>query len=251
MNINWFEIIAQMINFFILLFILHKLFYKPVIKSMEGRQQRIRDKQDEADEKMKKADELIALYERKTKELENNKEKQLEEASNKADEKREALIATYKEEAEEKRRDYMNEVEEEQEHFMQEVRTILGKNAVKIAAHILEMISGDDLDNKSFDAFMEKVRSLDRETLHEEAETGEERILMISSKIMAKDQKETLEEVLREKLDTFRGIDYQVDEELIHGYELKLETLTVHTNIKKYVQESEKQVLQTLEKSSS
>ena len=251
MNINWFEIIAQMINFFILLFILHKLFYQPVIKSMEGRQQRIRDKQDEADEKMKKADELIALYERKTKELENNKEKQLEEASIKADEKREALIATYKEEAEEKRRDYMNEVEEEQEHFLQELRMSLGKNAVKIASHILEMITGDDLDKKSFDAFMDKIRSLDRENLQEEDETGEERILMISSKIMAKDQKETLEEVLREKLDTFRGIDYQVDEELIHGYELKLETLTVHTNIKKYVQESEKQVLQTLEKSSS
>lgn len=35
MEISWFEIGAQIINFFILLFALNKLFYEPVTEAME------------------------------------------------------------------------------------------------------------------------------------------------------------------------------------------------------------------------
>jgi F0F1-type ATP synthase membrane subunit b/b' len=36
MEINWFQIVAQMVNFFILLFLLNRLFYKPVASGYAG-----------------------------------------------------------------------------------------------------------------------------------------------------------------------------------------------------------------------
>ena len=41
MQIEWFEILAQVFNFFILLLILRKIFYKPINQVMENRQEKI------------------------------------------------------------------------------------------------------------------------------------------------------------------------------------------------------------------
>lgn len=248
MNINWFEIIAQMINFFILLFLLQKLFYKPVIKAMNDRQQRLMDNQKKSEEKMKKAAELIETYNQNLAELEKEKDRQLEMAKQQAQEKKEALIAAYREEAEQKRSDYLKEVDEEQERFIHDLGAALGNNAVKIAEHILGSFSEEKLSEKVFDAFIKKVEAIDEDTLKEDIESKDERIILISSEELSDEQKETLEKVLTKKLDTFKEISYEVEEELIQGYELKLETLTVHTNVRKYLEEAEKNIQQIIEK---
>jgi F-type H+-transporting ATPase subunit b len=248
MNINWFEIIAQMINFFILLFLLQKLFYKPVIKAMNDRQQRLMDNQKKSEEKMKKAAELIETYNQNLAELEKEKDRQLEMAKQQAQEKKEALIATYREEAEQKRSDYLKEVDEEQERFIHDLGAALGNNAVKIAEHILGSFSEEKLSEKVFDSFIKKVEDIDEDTLKEDIESKDERIILISSEELSDEQKEILEKVLTKKLDTFKEISYEVEEELIQGYELKLETLTVHTNVRKYLEEAEKNIQQIIEK---
>lgn len=248
MQIKWFEIIAQVINFFILLFLLYKLFYKPVIKSMEDRQQRIRDIQNEADGKMKEADTLIETYKQKLAEWEETKEIQMAEAVKEVQEKKEALIQAYKEEAEQKRKAFFNEVTEEEDRFLHEVRKALGKSAVTIASEILRTISKEALSKKIFESFMEKIQSLDQEILQEEIGSTEDRIILLSAKPLIKSQKDQLEKILSEKLNTFGEITYEVDENLIQGFELNFRSLTVHTNIKHYLGEAEQNIQKILEK---
>ena len=65
MQIEWFEIIAMIINFFLTLFILQKLLYKPVVKAMDERQERIQKAQIEAEAKMEDAKKLISDYDKK------------------------------------------------------------------------------------------------------------------------------------------------------------------------------------------
>ncbi|MDW7671751.1 MAG: hypothetical protein SCK57_08370 [Bacillota bacterium] len=248
MNINWFEIIAQMINFFILLFLLYKVFYKPVNKAMDDRQQRIRDNQKKAEEKMKKADALIETYNHNLAELEKEKDQQVEMAKQQAQEKKEELMAAYKEEAAQKRSDYIKEVDEEQERFIHDLRAALGHNAVKIAEHILGAFSEAKLSEKVFESFVKKVEEIDEETLKEDMESKDERIILLSSEKLSEEQKETLEKVIKEKVGTYKEIAYEVDDALIQGYELKLETLTVHTNVRKYLEEAEKNIQEIIRK---
>lgn len=65
MQINWFEITAQVINFFIILFILQKFFYGPVMDVMEKRQKKIQESLMKADRKMEEAKKLITEYNEK------------------------------------------------------------------------------------------------------------------------------------------------------------------------------------------
>ena len=248
MNINWFEIIVQMINFFILLFILQKLFYKPVIKAMEDRQERINNIRNEADRKREEADELIQEYEQNKKELEEKKEKMMDEAIKEADEKKESLLESYKEEAREKRESYINEVKEEKENFLNELRSTLGRSSVNIASKILETITEEELTDKIFKTFIKKIESLEKEKINEEIKLSKEEIILSSSETLSEKQKDTFEKTISDKFNDSIEIEYEVDEDLIKGFELKLESLTVHTNIKNYLKEAEDNIKEIIDK---
>ena len=57
MNIDIFTFSAQIINFLILLFILNKLVYKPIIKAMKDRNNKIQKNISDAESKFKEAEE--------------------------------------------------------------------------------------------------------------------------------------------------------------------------------------------------
>lgn len=248
MQINWFEIVAQMINFFILLFLLQKFFYKPVVNAMEERQKRISKAQEEAEEKSKKADGLIQKYDHKMVEIKEEKREILEKAQKEAQEKKEKLLQEYKEEAEEKRKNFFKEIQEEKELFMKDLRIKLGQNAVKIASAILDSISSKELEEEIFQSFLEKICHIEEEVQIENFSLQGEDIILTSYKVLSKDRKERLKQTLKKSLGDFKELSFEVEENLIIGYELKLETFTIHTNIRKYLEEVEKNILETLEK---
>lgn len=249
MNINWFEIIAQMINFFILLFLLHKLLYKPVINAMEQRQEKISKDKNEADAKMKDANALIEEYENKMAGIKEKEKKILENSKDQAQEEKEALIEKYKKEAQDKGDEFLKEIQEEEENFLSEIRKSLGENALKIASNILSILSKKKLQESVFDTFVDKIKKLDADTLKDEMKSKDKTLELIASESLSEEQKTYFEERLKEKID-YKTINYRIDENLIVGYELKLESITIHTNIKKYLDEAEKSIMKTLEKES-
>ena len=113
MNINWFEVFAQMVNFVVLLFVLQKLFYKPLTEAMAERQQAIAKVQEEAAKKMMEADATITDYHEKLAAIEETAQQTLENAKREAESTKNALLKTYRMQADEKRQTYLNELEDE------------------------------------------------------------------------------------------------------------------------------------------
>ena len=247
MNISWFEIIAQIVNFFVILFILQKLLYKPVMKAMAQRQERIQKAQIEADAKMKDATELVAVYDKKIEEIYNEKRKILEEARTQAQEKKERLLVDYQEEAESKRRAYFKEIEDEKDQFVRHLRKNLGESAVKIASHILNDISSKELEGEVFKTFVSEIKNIDQRIADPGELKEEEHVLVHSFRALSQPGKKTLEEVIKKQLPNVKQIDYEKDPALILGYALYLETYTVHTNIKNYLDEIEKDIIERLD----
>ncbi len=247
MQINWFEIVAQVINFFLILFILQKLLYKPVINAMKSRQERIEKSQIEADEKYKEAEELVIQYDGKIAEIDKEKREILEDARNQAQEKKESLLVDYKEEAENKRKAYLKEIEDEKEHFIVKLRKNLGENAVKIASHILNTISSKELEEEVFNTFVSNLKDLEENLPNKEVLIEEDYVNILSSRNLTDDKKKTIESILKAQMKNIKNVNFQVDESLILGYELDLETYTVHTNIKHYLENIEKEIINNLD----
>lgn len=246
MNISWFEIVAQIINFFIILFILQKLLYKPVLKAMSKRQERISKAQNEADEKMKEANKLIDEYDKKIEDIQNEKRNILDDARKQAQEKKESLLEDYKKEAENKRNVYLKEIEDEKENFEKNLRKKLGNSAVKIASHIFDTISSKELEKEIFDTFILNLKELNNNTPNQDI-SKEETIEIHSFKELSQDEKETIENALKEQIKEIKNITYETDESLVLGYELNLETYTLHTNIKNYLNNVQKDIIENLD----
>ena len=248
MQIDWFEIVAQIINFFIILFILQKLLYKPVINMMETRQERIQKDQIEAEEKMNKAEELISEYDTKIAGVEDEKREILDDARDQAQERKQELLEIYKEEAENKRQVYLNEIEDEKELFIKNLRKKLGQNAVKLASHILSNISSKELEDEIFNTFLENIRNL-KDNIEEPGLLDEEKdIELYSAEELSQDKKEKIKEVLGEQVENLDHLEFAVDEDLVLGYQLSLETYTVHTDIKNYLDSIEEEIIEEIEK---
>jgi F0F1-type ATP synthase membrane subunit b/b' len=246
MSINWFEVTAQIINFFLILFILQKLLYKPVLKAMAERQRRTLEAQIEADNKMSDANKLVANYERKVADIEGEKRRILDDAKVQAGATKEDLLEKYKTEAESKRRAYLKEIEDEKYNFTLNLRKNLGASAIKIASHLLASISSKDLEDEVFGRFIENLKDL-RHSLPNFDSLEEETVNIHSYRDLSHGEKQAIENALQDYSDIIKTIIYQKDPKLVLGYELNLDTYTFHANIENYLNIVEKEIIENLD----
>lgn len=247
MEISWFEIGAQIINFFLLLFILNKLFYKPVIKAMENRRVRIFKAEKEAKEKMEQAETLINDYDKKILSIEKEKTHILDRHRRQALEEKESLLVKYEKEARDKREIYLKEIEEEKEFFIKRLRQELGSKAVEIASKILSTISSKDLEEEVFRAFIEDLKGLKERIPHKDSLYKESQINLYSARELKEKEKDQIKASLEESMTNVEDISFEINKDLILGYELNLESYTVHNSIKTYLNEIEGDISSLLE----
>lgn len=246
MSINWFEVTAQIINFFLILFILQKLLYKPVLRAMAERQRRTLEAQEQADNKMRDANKLVASYESKVADIEGEKRKILDDAKVQAEETKDALLEKYRNEAESKRKAYLKEIEDEKYNFTLNLRKSLGANAIKIASHLLASISSKELEDEVFGRFIDNLKDLSHSIPNFDS-LEEETVTIHSYRDLSHGEKQVIETVLQDYGDIIRTINYQKDPRLILGYELNLDTYTVHANIENYLNIVEKEIIENLD----
>ena len=250
MEINWFVILATMVNFFILMFLLNRLFYKPVIKAMDERQARLAAQKAEAVRILEEANEQSAEYRQQLANIEDTRQTLLAKARQEAKEQFDGMVEKYQQEADRKREFFMQEVAKEQDSFLGEVREVLGESAVKLAGDIINTLAAEDLEHRTFSLFLEQVRSIDSARLADEASasTGNYNATLLSSKGVTPEQRKAIEDSLQEALGTLPDISYEEDPELVLGFELRFDTLVIQKNVRKYLQETQANILNTLEK---
>ena len=246
MTISWFEILAQIINFFVLLAILQFLFYKPVMKAMEDRKERILSEEKAAKAEMDKAKSLIHNYRDKINNIEEEKEKMLLTYKEEAKEVKEEMLKKYKDEADQKRENYLKEIQEEKDSFIETLRQDLGSSAVAIAKKVLQSISTADLENEVYKLFIKDIDNLKENLQKDEMLEDVRQIVVSSSKPLNNEQEREIRRSLRRNLYKVNNISFKVDDSLVLGYEINLETFTIHNSVKNYLNEVESNIKKML-----
>lgn len=247
MELNLFEIIAQIVNFFILLAILQKVFYKPIRKVMAERQAKIDGLVEESKEKRQEADAMIEEYKDKLDSIAIKEQEAMREAREKADSVREELLLQSKLEAEKRREALFQEIEEDKRLMERDIHTALGKGSVQLASNILSYISDSDLEEKMFSVLLKNIGELDSKDQGDLISAQDGTMEMVSANPMSEEQKSTLEDTLKGVFTNLEKVDYQTDESLILGYELKMESYLIQISIKKFLEQTEMNILKTID----
>lgn len=152
-------VIAQIVNFLILMALLKHFLYDRVLEAMDAREERIRDRLESAKEREKAAEETLAEYRKQQRELEETREAELEKARQAAEERRNELIGQAREEVDRKRDQWRRALREDRAALLRDLRNTAGERVFAVCRRVLADLAGADLQEQAVRRFLERLET--------------------------------------------------------------------------------------------
>ena len=220
MTIDWLTVSAQIVNFLILVWLLKRFLYKPVLNAMNQREQRIREQLDDARNREATADERAARYEEETKALAQQRDAVLVEAEEDAKARRKALIATARQEVNETRTQWQAQLEDEKNAFLNELQRSAASMIQEIARNAVRELADAELEALIIDRFLLHLKGLDKAACR--ALTKNRDALRVATAFeLETGVRQELTHALHECFAANLDVDYEREPTLLCGIELR------------------------------
>ena len=165
MSIDWFTFGAQIVNFLVLVWLLRKFLYRPIIGAMDAREAAIRERIESADRKQAEADQQADLYREKNSQLEHRQEELMAEIHQTVAKHKSELLHEAREEIEHSRAAWYEALRREQHALAQEIKRDTGVRAIAIARQALNDFADEDLHQRVVAVFRRRLEKLDEKQL--------------------------------------------------------------------------------------
>jgi F-type H+-transporting ATPase subunit b len=163
MDIDWITVSAQIINFLILVWLLKRFLYQPVIRAMDRREQRVADRLKDAQTREQQAEDEMRRYQDKQTELEDSREALREEARQQAEQEKRRMFDEARDEVKATREHWQQQTEQEKAEFLGSLRKQAAEAIQLIARKALTDLADADLEQHLIQVFIERLKALDKE----------------------------------------------------------------------------------------
>lgn len=161
MQIDWLTVAAQIVNFLVLVWLLQRFLYRPIVSAMAERENRIETRLAEAkDARTQVAAEAERLRAAQA-ELAASREQVLREVQQEADDLRKTLTADLHAEMEARRHSWETHLADERQAFAARLRQRAGHQVIDIVARVLKDYAGSDLAGQLASTFADRLATLD------------------------------------------------------------------------------------------
>ena len=246
MQIDWLTVVAQIVNFMLLVWLLQHFLYGPITSAMQRREERIANKLRDADEKREEADREAAGYRDKQNELETQREQLLADARVEADEKRKVLERKARNDVEQRKLEWLQQVEDQKEEFFTDLRQQTTEQFYTLARRALSDLADAELEEQIVRIFIEKLTALDKYIKEKIATAGSKagnNISVRSRFEMAKSLRQLVTKAIQEEILEAAEVIYEQTSETGIGLELKAGGQTVSWNLDSYLDSLENEVV--------
>lgn len=249
MQVDWFTVGAQIVNFLVLVYLLKRFLYGPIIGAMDRREQRVTGRLREADEREEEAEERVERYRRKEQELEKAREERLEKAREEAEARRKELLDEAREDVEQLRERWREELEREKEALAGELRREVSTFVASALRRTLDDLAGASLEERMVGAFVERLGNLDGEArieLREALAGADEAPRVVTAFELPEAQQERVLEALAEVLGEGVEVSFAERGDLVCGIELRTPGTRLAWSVDGYVSELEERIGESL-----
>lgn len=157
LGINGPFLLAQIINFVILLFLLHRFLYNPLLSMLDARKQRIADGLAAADVARREAEEERARLMAKLEEERAEAQRRIAQASSQAERVKSDILAEARREAEEIRMRARAEAEAEKQRLLNEAQKQIAELAVLATERVVRHGLDESLQQKLIEDFLSEM----------------------------------------------------------------------------------------------
>jgi F-type H+-transporting ATPase subunit b len=254
MQIDWITVVAQIVNFLVLVWLLHRFLYGPIVKAMESREQRIAARLGEAEKREREAAQLAEEYRARQAELGHERARVLAEAEVEAEAKRRKLDETVRREAESLRRDLAEEIADERESFVRDMRRRSAEHVMELARRVLTELSDAKLDEQMAAAFARQLQDLDPEMHEQLAKAGREgggTITIRSRVTLEADAQRRITRAIHQSVIDDAQVHYETSDSVTSGIELSAGSRRLAWTLAGYLDELEQQLQRDLAEATS
>ncbi len=173
MDINWITVFAQVVNFLVLVALLRRFLYRPVLEAMDRRQATIRNHLAEADERRRTADRDAEHLAEERRALAKKRDELLADAAEAAEREKRRWLETARMEVAETRASWRLQVEQEKEEFLRNLRHRSVDAVQTLMGRVLRQLADADLQAQVVSTFIRRLEPLDETTRHALTTTSE------------------------------------------------------------------------------
>jgi F-type H+-transporting ATPase subunit b len=159
LGIDFKVMIAQIINFGILVFILVKFLYRPILKALDDRRKKIKTSLEQAADIEKKHTEAKEEYNSRVLKANQEADHIVEKAKAEAEKTRKAILDKTQKEAEAIRENASKDIESERNALYADVKKSAGKLAIFIVTKVLKQDQGEEFYRKSVEKALEEINA--------------------------------------------------------------------------------------------
>ncbi len=236
MQIDWITTIAQIINFLVLVYLLRRFLYQPIVAAMSRREEDISQRLEQAAQQSTLAQQQSAKYNEKVRELEQQREQLIEEAKREAEAQRTHLLNELRDEIATVRARWQDEVKREQQAFLAQARQLVGEQVCLVARQSLGDLADAELENQILSVFLKKLTKVSAQDKAKLAQSAIKKGLIVQTHFpLAQAMQEKITAIIYEQIAPALLVHFEQTPELICGINLKGPGFKLEWNLESYL----------------
>jgi F-type H+-transporting ATPase subunit b len=239
MLINWFTVCAQALNFLILVWLLKRFLYKPVLAAIDEREKRIATQLQEAEKKKQAAQQEQSDFAHKNEDIEHQRASLLLEATNAAKTAGEQMMGDARKASDELRSKLEKAAQDEISNLSHKLGMLAQEEVFSIARKTLADLAGIGLEERLTEVFADRLHNLkdkERDEIKSSLQTPSKPLMVQSAFELAGPQRSKIQEALKPFIREGDQIDFEVKPNLVSGIELTANDQRIGWNIDEYLE---------------
>lgn len=238
MEINWFTVIAQIVNFLILVWLLKRFLYKPVLNAIHQREKKIAAQLNEAMVKKAETEKERELLRQKNELFDKERAAKIDQVREKVNSEKQRLFKEVRKEANALRLTYEDSFKRQEREMSDTVKQKIKNEVFAIAVKALTDLADADLEAQAVNVLVKKIMELDGEQkaeLRRALDNSGRTITITSAFSLSSSSRSELEKALSAISGQARNFAYRLEPELVTGIEVDTESYRLSWNIESYL----------------
>lgn len=249
MLIDWFTVAAQAVNFLILVWLLKRYLYQPILHAIDDREQRIADELDAAAAKQQQASAERAIFEDKNNQFAQERDTLLQQAKDDADAKRQQLLAQAQQDVAALHDKHQAIIAADAKHLTNILRRKTSDEVFAITRKTLHDLASASLEQQVTQVFIAQLSELQpaaKTTLVKALKASKKPALLTSAFELPDTERAAIDKAIKATFGADIDLEFATSAELISGIELSTNGQKLGWNIADYLQSLEQDVVALL-----
>jgi F-type H+-transporting ATPase subunit b len=248
---DWFTIVAQALNFLILVWLMKRFLYKPVLDAIDEREKRIATELANADAKKAEAQKEHDEFQHKNTEFDQQRAALLSKATDEARAEGQRLLEEARKAAVDLSSKRQEALKNEEQTLHQAIRQRTQQEVFAIARKALQDLATASLEERLGEVFTRRLRELNgkaKEALGEAIKTASDPAVVHSTFGLPAEQRAAIQNALNETFSAEVRVQFETAPDLIGGIELTTNGQKVAWSIAEYLTSLEEGVDELLKR---